>query len=167
VSRVLSDNDSRYAIVDVNPFFNDSSSEVLLLIQSRDEVFEYSLKFPRHKAVRAILAEPTRPPAMVFPHKKGLAVLVDFVGPAKGAYLLKMPLRTSTALDLVPVASGEFEEITAEFRSVGQERTTRDQFCKSTNDFIAFYEKYSGSCDGKGRGIDDIEGNFARFWVQH
>jgi hypothetical protein len=101
VNEVISDKESRYAIVDVNPFFNDKSSEVLLLVKWHDEVFEYSLKFPKHKGVRAILGQPTPPPARVFPYKTGLAVLVNLFGPAKGAYVLPLPLRTETALELV------------------------------------------------------------------
>jgi hypothetical protein len=167
VNEVISDKESRYAIVDVNPFFNDKSSEVLLLVKWHDEVFEYSLKFPKHKGVRAILGQPTPPPARVFPYKTGLAVLVNLFGPAKGAYVLPLPLRTETALELVRFGTPEFAEIVDAFRSVAQDRTTKDQFCKTTNDFAAFYEKYSGPCDGGVKDAPEIERNFARFWLEN
>lgn len=66
VNELISVKTSRYAIVDVNPFFNDRSSEVLLLVKWHDEVLEYSLNFPKRKDVRAILGQPTPPPALVF-----------------------------------------------------------------------------------------------------
>jgi hypothetical protein len=164
VNEAISDKESRYAIVDVNPFFNDRSSEVLLFVKRRDEVYEYSLSFPKHKGVRAILSQSTAPPALVFPYKTGLAVLVDFTGPAKGAYTLPLPLRKKRALELVRTGTSEFAEIADAFRFVAQDRTTKDQFCSATNDFIAFYEKFSGPCDGHIIGTTEVERNFARFW---
>ena len=166
VSRMLPVTDSRYAIVDVNPAFNDGTSEILLLIQSRDSVFQYSLTFPKHQGVQAILAHPTAPPAMVFPYKNGLAVLVSFFG-MNGIYILPLPLRSGAALDLIPPRSPEFAAVAAALKSVGQERTTREQFCESKRrDFIAFYEKYSGPCGGQSRAISEIESDFAHFWLQ-
>ena len=167
VNETLSDEKSRYAIVDVNPFFNDKSSEVLLLVRWHDEVFEYSLNFPKHKGVQAILGQPTPPPARVFPYKSGLAVLVDFAGPANGAYVLPLPLRTKAVLELVRVGTPEFVGIVGALRSVAQDRTTKEQFCKATNDFIAFYEKYSGPCAGRVKDASEIERNFARFWLEN
>jgi hypothetical protein len=134
VSGILS-KDSRYAIVDVNPFFNDNSSEILLLIQSHNEIFEHSLKFPAHKRVQAVLAEPEQPPAMVFPYNGGLVVLANFFGPAQGVYVLPLPLRKNSTLDLIRVGTPEFEEIANHFRLQGQELTTKDNFCKTTNDY--------------------------------
>ena len=164
---LLSAKDSRYAIVDVNPFFDDSTSEILLLIQSQESTFEYSLAFPKHKGVQAILATPMPPPAMVFPYKHGLAVLTNFFGPAKGIYILPLPLRSGAALELIPANSAEFAVVAGAFRSVGQERTTKDQFCESRRkEFIAFYEKYYGACDGKSRMVSQVDNEFARFWLQ-
>jgi hypothetical protein len=167
VNDLISDKESRYAVVDVNPFFNDSSSEVLLLVKWHDEVFEYSLNFPKHKDVRAILGQPTPPPALAFPYKTGLAVLVTFWGRARGAYLLPLPLRKKTVLELVGFGTPEFAEIVGAFRSVAQDRTTKDQFCKSTYDFVAFFEKYSGPCDARVKDATEIERNFARFWLEN
>ena len=167
VNELISDKGSRYAIVDVNPFFNDGSSEVLLLVKWQDEVFEYSLNFPKRKDVRAILGQPTPPPALVFPYKTGLAVLVTFWGRARGAYVLPLPLPKKTALELVGFGTPEFAEIVGAFGSVAQDRTTKDQFCKATNDFVAFYEKYSGPCAGRVKDGPEIEKNFARFWLSN
>jgi hypothetical protein len=106
VNNLLSSRGSRYAIVDVNPFFNDNTSEILLLIQSQGNRFEYACAFPHGKNVQAILAYPMPPPAMVFPYNSGLAILADFFGPAKGVYLLPLPLRSGTILELIPATSG-------------------------------------------------------------
>ena len=166
VTRLLSSASSRYGIVDVNPFFNDNTSEILLLIQSRGSRFEYALAFPHGKAVQAILANPMPPPAMVFPYENGLAILANFFGPAKGVYLLPLPLKSGTTLELTPASSPQFAKVAMAFKSVGQEQTTRDQFCESRrNDFIAFYEKYGGSCNQGSRADSDVNGDFAYFWL--
>jgi len=163
VNDMISAEGSRYAIVDVNPFFDDRSSEVLLLLRWHDEVFEYSLTFPKHKDVRAILAQPTPPPAMVFPYKTGLAVLVNFSGPARGVYVLPLPPR-NTALQLVAFGTPEFAEIASAFGPIAQDRSIKNQFCKATNDFVAFYEKYAGPCTEHIKATPEIERRFARFW---
>jgi hypothetical protein len=166
-SRMLSAEDSRYAIMDVNPAFDDSTSEVLLLIQSRDTTFEYSLTFPRHKGVQAISAYPMPPPAMAFPYEHGLALLANFFGPAKGIYILPVPLRSGATLALIPANSAAFAVVAATFRSVGAERTTRDQFCESKRkDFIAFYEKYYGPCNGESRIVNEVDKEFTSFWLR-
>jgi hypothetical protein len=166
VNELIADKESRYAIVDVNPFFNDRSSEVLLLVKRHDEVFEYSLNFPKHEGVQAIAVEPEPPTALLFPYKTGLAALVNFLGPAKGAYVLPLPLKTKSLLELSGIGSPEFAEIAEAFKSIAQDRATKDQFCKGTNDFVAFYEKYSGPCDGRVQDSTEIEKNFAKFWLE-
>ena len=166
VNGLVADKASRYAIVDVNPFFNDRSSEILLLVKGHDEVFEYSLNFPKHKGVRAIWGYPEAPPALLFPYKTGLAVLVNFLGPAKGVYVLSLPLKTKTILELSGIGTPEFAEIVGTFRSVAQDRRTKDEFCKGAYDFVAFYEKYSGPCDGRAHDSTEIEKNFAQFWLE-
>jgi len=167
VNELISDTASRYALVDVNPFFNDRSSEVLLLVKWHDEVFEYSLNTPKRKDVRAILGQPIPPPALVFPYKDGLAVLVTFWGRARGAYVLPLPLRKRTALELVRFGTPEFAEIVGAFGSVAQDHTIKDQFCKANNDFVAFYEKYAGPCAGRVKDGPEIEKNFSRFWLSN
>jgi len=78
---------------------------------------------------------------MAFPYRNGLAVLANFSGPAKGFYLLLLPLRWGTTLELVPASSPEFAKVAATFESVAQDQTTKHQFCESrSKDFIAFYE---------------------------
>ena len=167
VNRILPFRDSEYVIVDVNPFFNDDTSEILLLIKSSNTVFEYSLEFPRHRNVQAVLTFPQQPPAIVFPYKGNLAVLANFFGPAKGAYIVPLPLKSGTVLQLIPASSAEFSTIAAAFASVGEELSTREQLCESRrNDFIAFYEKYSRACDERTRSATEIERDFARFWLE-
>jgi hypothetical protein len=104
---------------------------------------------------------------MVFPYEHGLAVLVNFFGPAKGIYILPVPLRSGATPELISANSAAFAVVAAAFRSVGEERTTRDQFCESKRkDFIAFYEKYYGPCNGENRMVSDIDKEFARFWLK-
>lgn len=165
-NRLLSSRGSSYAIVDVNPFFNDNTSEILLLIQSKDNKFEYALAFPHGKGVRAILASPMPPPAMVFPYKDGLAVLANFFGPTKGVYLLPLPLRSGATLELISASSPQFARVATTFRTIGQDQTTKDQFCDSRRkDFIAFYEKYGGPCNQEKRDASEVDGDFTYFWL--
>jgi hypothetical protein len=147
VLKLLNSPKATYQVMDVNPFFNDHSSEVVLLVRSNGSLFEYSLDFPEGRRVQAVLAKPSAPSARVYPYEGKLAVLANFRGPAKGVYLLDLPLRTGLKLHLIPANSAEFDEIAQGFKTVGLDPSVKDQFCKTTNDFAAFYEKYVGSCD--------------------
>jgi len=102
---------------------------------------------------------------MAFPYNGELAILVNFFGPAKGIYLVPLPLRSGTHLQLIPVGSPEFVKVAHAFGPVGREQTTRNQFCESRrNDFIVFYEKYSGPCERQARKAGEIDKDFADFW---
>jgi hypothetical protein len=153
-------------LVDVNPWFDDESSEILLLIRSGRESYEYSLDRPRGHRVQSVLATPAPPDAMAFMYKSQLAVLVNFFGipPVRGIYLIPLPFRPGARLRLIEMASPRFDEIVSEFRSSGLEPTTKAEFCGSQrNDFTAFYEKYLGPCDHD-RSATDIESRYAEFW---
>lgn len=146
VLKLLGSHDATYQVMDVNPFFNDHSSEIVFLVRSGGMLFEYILDFPKGKKVQAVLAEPTKPSARVFPYKGKLAILANFYGLAKGVYVLDLPLKSSGKLQLTPLNSSEFDEITQDFRTVGLDPSVKDQFCRTTNDFAAFYEKFAGPC---------------------
>jgi hypothetical protein len=163
---MLSVHASRYIIVDVNPAFRDHSSEILLVIEASGKVFEYSLMFPRNGDVQAILAYPSPPPAMAFPYKRNVAVLAGFFR-ARGIYLLPLPLRSGVTLQLIPPGSPDFTTIATSFRSLGQEPSMRNQFCESRRkDFIVFYEKYYGPCDGQSHVASEVEKDFSKFWLE-
>jgi hypothetical protein len=156
-SKLLNAPGATYQIFDVNPFFNDKSSEVVLLVLSGKDAFEYSLVTPKHRDVRAVLGTPTPPPVRAFPYRGKLALLANFFGPAKGIYLLSPPLRTRVTLQLIPVTSPLFEEIAHDLKSQSLEQSGVDQFCRTTNDFAAFFEKYVGPCETPHlRGYDDF-----------
>ena len=88
VASILGDENSLYSIVDINPFFDDKSSEIALIIRSHLDTFEYSLRFPRHKGVRAILADASFPSAD-FSRIRGVwRDSVHFFGPVKGFYVI-------------------------------------------------------------------------------
>lgn len=102
VKEKLGSKDGEYAVIDVNPFFNDGTSEVLLLIQANGSKFEYSLSIPKGQNVQAVIASPTAPEAMLFPSGNDLVVLANFFGPAKGMYRLPLPLGHSGKLQFIP-----------------------------------------------------------------
>jgi len=153
-----------FQIVDVNPFFNDESSEIELLIRSGSSVYDYSLQFPKRKRVQAIIATPSVP-AHMFLYKDKIELLADFEGPAKGIYTIPLPLRSGTKLDLIPVTNSEFDLISREFKNAGRDLTVRNQFCESRSwPFISFYEKYAESCgkDAETHGV--AASRFDEFW---
>lgn len=160
-------NEAQYQLVDVNPFFDDYSSEVLLLIKSGNQSFEYTLARPKGRSVQAVTASLMLPSAILFPSGQKLPVLVNFHG-VRGGYLLDLPLRSGRQLELTPAGSTNFGTIATTFRAVSQERTTREQVCSRfrRNDFVAFYEKYCGPCEDGARNSAEIENAFARFWLQ-
>jgi hypothetical protein len=145
--KLLGSPNATYEVMDVDPFFNDDSSEIVLLIRAGGDLFEYSFDFPKRQNSQAVLAMPGLPSARIFPYRGKLAVLADFSGPAKGAYLLELPLRTTAHLGRIPINTPEFDEIALEFKTIGLDTSVKDQFCKTTNDFAAFYERHAGSCD--------------------
>lgn len=145
LGKILDSRDSEFQVMDINPFFNDYSSEILLLVHSGGNQFEYSLDFPKKRRVQAVISSPALPDARVFPYRGELAILVDFFGPAKGIYLLQPPLKSGVKLHLIPVGSSEFEEIAKEFKFTAQDGMVKQQFCE-TLPFASFYEKYAASC---------------------
>jgi hypothetical protein len=165
--RVVSQQVIQFRLVDINPFFDDQSSEILLVITSDDSTLEYSLQFPTKQGVQAILSIPDLPNARIVPYEGQLALFANFHGPAKGIYLIPLPMRSGDKLSLISTNDPQFDKIANQLRAVGQDSSIRDQFCRtSRNDFIAFYQKYCGPCEA-GSTMDSqvaTEENFNRFW---
>jgi len=137
---------AKFQIVEVNPYFDDDSSEVLLLIGSRTKVFQYSLVIPKHHQIQAVLASPELPSARVVTYGKELAILEDFFGPAKGAFVLPLPLRSGASVPLIPAGSSEFQKIAESLRASARDASVKQQFCQTDNGFASIWEKYAGSC---------------------
>jgi hypothetical protein len=161
VERALWEQGASFQVIDVNPFFNDQSSEIQLVIRSSKSVSKYSLQFPGSKGVQAVTAIPSSP-ARMFPYKDQLVLLANFFGPAKGLYLIPLPLQSGGRLTLISARDPQFDLIAKEFNNTAQDRTVKDQFCESRNyDFITFYEKYSGPCvEASG----SVRNRFDEFW---
>jgi len=143
---LLGNVDSKYQVVDVNPAFNNETSEILFVVHSGQATYVYSLDFPKKHREQAVLGFPLLPDSRVFPYRGNLAILEDFFGRGKGIYLLRLPLKSDATLYLVPVKSPEFDKIAGAFKTEAQDQAVKQQFCRTTNDFAAFYEKYAGSC---------------------
>jgi hypothetical protein len=167
VAKMLPDQSAFFQIVDVNPFFNDRSSEILVLIRTNTSISQHSLQYPRAQGVQAVVATPDSPPARIFPYRQQLALLTNFFGPARGIYLLPLPLKSGSSSSLIPVNDPQFDAIAGEFRDVAQDPTIRDQFCESRRkDFISFYEKYADSCHAESESTqkDSAKSRFNEFW---
>lgn len=161
VERAVREPGAYFQVIDVNPFFNDQSSEIQLVVRSNTSAFQYSLQFPRAKGVQAVIAIPSSP-ARIFPYKNQLALLVNFFGPAKGLYLIPLPFQSGGNLTLISAKDPQFELIAREFKNNAQDRTVKDQFCESRRyDFITFYEKYSGPCE---EASGSVGNRFDEFW---
>ncbi len=167
VLRIMKSEKAGFQVVDVNPFFNDESSEILLLIKTEGNAYEYRLEFPRHRNAHAILATPDLPPVRAFPVDDGVALAADFMH-AKGIYVLSLPLKTGSTLQWVPANKPEFEAIAYQLKLHAQDATIKSPFCDtSRNDFIAFYEKYgAASCERKKMNRAAVEESFAEFWLK-
>jgi hypothetical protein len=144
--QILPVRNATFRTLDVNPFFNDRTSEILLLITAGRATSEYSLEFPKGQNVQVVIAFPDLPMARLVPNEKQLVLIADFFGPAKGIYLVPLPLE-SGALTLVPVTDPQFDSISKEFRTLEKDVSTEVQFCEAkSKPFEAFYEKYIGRC---------------------
>jgi len=165
---MLPNQKATFQVINVNPFFNDQSSEILLLVRTSDSVFEYSLQFPKAQRVRAVIATPDFP-ARMFPYHHQLALLLSSFGPAKGIYVLPLPLKSGGTLSLISVDDPRFDTIAGELNNAAKDGTVRDQFCESRRyDFITFYEKYAGYCEeqGNSRGTA-VTKTFDQFWKKN
>jgi hypothetical protein len=164
VLRTMNSKNAGFQVMDVNPFFNDGSSEILLLIESNNIAYEYRLQFPRYHNAQAILATPDLPSVRAFPFSGKIALAANFEN-VKGIYLLSLPLKTGTTLQLIPANTPEFELIAAQLGLSSREKTVKTHFCDtSRNDFIAFYEKYGGLCEKEKANSVLIDERFAEFW---
>ncbi len=118
--------------------------------------------FPRffncEKSSTQVITSPVLLQARLFPYGNPLALLVNFSGPAKGVYLIPMPLKSATTLSLIPTSDPQFYSIAKELHAVGNDKTTKSVFCDTKRkDFITFYEEYSGlSCNGGGGSYDEF-----------
>lgn len=170
VRKILDSRDATFQVVDVNPAFNDASSEILFLIRSNGADHEYSLEYPKGRHVQAVVGSPSLPDARVFPYHGKLAIVDCFFGPAKGIYLLNLPLKSGDTLHLIPIGSSEFEEIARELKAAANDRTVKQQFCDtSSTAFASFYEKYAGSCEWPAEDYSNnpIVHHFRSLWFEN
>jgi hypothetical protein len=156
VAALLNDSSAVFQIVDVNPFFEDKSKEIILAIQSSDKIlyelkFDYLLNFK----VRQAMAE-SYPAVRVFTYKGKIALLSHLDTDLRGYYFISLPLKSSDIMQLHPIGSEEFEKVTEYFRNLPPSTELKDYFCgrgiydgTGSNAFIAYYQKYRGDCDYK------------------
>lgn len=164
VLRTMKSKKAGFQVMDVNPFFNDRSSEILLLIEANDTAYEYKLQFLKHRNAQAVLATPDLPAVRAFPSNDKVVLAANFEN-VIGIYLLSLPLKTGTTLQLIPANAPEFKLLAAQLSLNAREKTVKAHFCDtSRNDFIAFYEKYGGLCEKKKANRVLIDKRFAEFW---
>jgi len=157
-----------YQIIEVNPGFNDDSSEVVLYLRVDGQGSEYNLSFPSARGVVAVLAIPDDPRVQVFVLDHKIYLLANFSGPAKGIYVLPSRLENKGRLELHDVSSREFKDVASRFHEVAEQPEVRDRFCHSTLDFSAYYERYAGSCgwDKKLYEINPAVHDYDGFWLK-
>lgn len=156
-----------FQLMDVNPAFEDRTSEILLLIRYGKSSFEYVLEVPKGRHVQAVLGTPDLPTGRMFLYGNEIALVVNMFDGVRGIYLIPVSVQ-SGRLSLIPFADPRFNSISATLKDVRQDTTTRHQFCETRRrDFIAFYERYAGSCQPEISGAalkDTPSENFDEFW---
>lgn len=167
VLRIMVSKKARFQVMDVNPFFNDESSEILLLIKSDNKTYEYQLQFPRFRNAQAVIATPDLPAIRAFPSGQGVALAANFMS-VKGIYVLSLPLKAGAILQLIPANKPEFETIASRLKLHAQDKTIKSQFCDTRrNDFVALYENYSGAlCEKRKVNRESIAAKYAEFWLK-
>jgi len=151
-----------YLLADVNPYFNDETSEVVLLLQADKRVTEYLLEVPRNQNVQAIVFWPTRPDLLPFTSGNQVVLLSGIDG-TRGLFLLDAPLHGGR-LALVPARTTRFYTLASAFTNAA-DADVRAQFCDSRRrDFVAFYEFYAHPCDDRRPAKPEIEKEFREFW---
>jgi hypothetical protein len=157
--QLLGRSSGTFQIFGVNPYFNNKSSQIVLLFRSGAELFEYSLEFPRHRGIQAVPTD-NDPTVRIFPYEGKLVVLANF-DKASGVYVIDLPLHSHTALALNPIGSPIFDDVSRGFESVASDGILKSQFCETTNDFGTFYERFAGKCDRK------PNLRYEDFWLHH
>jgi hypothetical protein len=165
IQLLLDDATASFQIIDVNPFFEDNSQEIVLVIQSRSRAFEYGLGFPDKARTRAVLT-PIYPSARMLPYKGRIAVLVDFSGGVQGYYLVELPLSTGRKLPLYALNSETGKDITSTFASLINADDLREHFCGHRNSsFLAFYTMFRSGSQLEARTRDDaVTARYREFW---
>jgi hypothetical protein len=159
VQTLIGDPLAKFQIIAVNPAFADSTSEVVLILNTRNRILEYKLPVPQNEG--AVLGEPMYPEARLFPYKRSIAVLTYFME-TKQIFLLSCPLNPEESLKHFGWQQKEATEVLGELKSLYSDADVRQHFCGPPNKpFIAFYERFSGPCSPAGNSSDV---NFADFW---
>lgn len=139
VGRVLGDASAKYQGVDINPWFDDSSSEIVLALESRGVVHEY------------VVPNQADPPLAygfvnnldrlyAFPYRSGLAFLTSLDISRSAFLLVSLPLQNSADAEVVYEGSSEYDEIITHLGSTGRYRTLKENPCRGLRDIFELFE---------------------------
>ena len=139
VGKLLADASARYQGVDVNPWFEDTSSEILIAIESNGVVHEYSIPNEVEPALGyGFINNGGR--LFVFPFRSGLAFLTLLDIDRYAFILVPLPLRRTARGTVVFDGSSAFDEVVAYLADSGRYRSLQQNPCRGLKDFFERFE---------------------------
>jgi hypothetical protein len=160
VQQLLGDSTAKFQIMNVNRAFEDSTTEILLIISAQKHIYEF--KLPVSTTETAILGEPMYPEARLFPINGKIAVLTQFMQ-TKQIYLISLPLNPRDSIRYFRWNQIEAKEVIDRLKLLHDDLDLRQHFCgPPSKPFMAFYEKFSGSCSPVQNNTNDV--HFEEFW---
>ena len=140
VGRVLGDTGARYQGVDINPWFEDSSSEIVLAIESRGIVHEYTIPNNLDPPLSyGFVNNSDR--LYVFPYRSGLAFLTSLDISRHAFLLVSLPLQKTANIAVVYEGSSEYDEVVAYLGSTGRYRSLKENPCRGLKDIYELFER--------------------------
>ena len=140
VGRALGDTSARYQGVNINPWFEDSSSEIVLAIESRGVVHEYTILNDLDPPLRHGFGN-NSDRLYGFPYHFGLAFLTSLDIDRYAFVLVPLPLQKNASVTVVYEGSGEFDEVVSHLDRTGRYRSLKEDPCHGLRDFFELFER--------------------------
>lgn len=118
-------------LVDINPFFRDKSSEVVLVITAGEEMSEITVN--GLERTRTVLSRDEEPAAEVFLHTEHeLLVWLEAItpdGPSTGFVIVPMPLLKKSDLEWIPMKSPDARRLKASLAGLLVDTSWTERIC--------------------------------------
>jgi hypothetical protein len=140
VAQILGDPAARYQGVDINPWFEDDTSEIVLAIESGGVVHEYSI------------ANEFEPPLKygfinngggiyVFPYESSLAFYTSLDIDRRAFLFVTLPFKRFGDLVVALEATPEYERAIAHLGATGRYRSLKEDPCRGLADLYERFER--------------------------
>ena len=136
----------RFQGIDVNPWFDDETSEILLVLELDGEVFEFPVVMLEPKLKHGFVYF-WREPMVPFLYRNQLVFFTELEISQIAMLSISFPLEPKTVITPYFANGPEFVIIAEDLAASGQLTKWKRQFCESRRKgYINFYQTYSAGC---------------------